>query len=265
MTQTTHTESVDASELRETREPVHILDLPGGTEFVYADPEDCRTERNADKVHQVGINGYLGEKTMNSIDVQLAESEKEPEKGNYGNALHYGSTHGLHPRAFENDPDPDDPAQKTVYVIPVGEDEDVGTHTCEDCGQTFNLYVDLSEHDCEPVGEDSDDADEDDESEGDDHTNQCADCNDSFSTWDEFDEHDCTPTCHHCGATYEDLDDPESDTAQFAIEDHQRTCDERPASADQPIRDIEGGWREEKREKERIDQWMRKLEREGVY
>lgn len=67
--------------------------------------------------------------------------------------------------------------------------------------------------------------------------------------------HDCEPNCIHCGATFDDLEDPEYDHAKIAVSRHERECDDRPESWGAPIDDPEAQFREERRERKHIRQW----------
>lgn len=87
---------------------------------------------------------------------------------------------------------------------------------------------------------------------------RCAHCNDDVPL---AGDHDCTPACLHCGAAFADLDDPQFDSAALAVSRHQRECEERPDSWDRPVRDPEGEFRAERRERERVRRWE---ERQGI-
>jgi hypothetical protein len=86
----------------------------------------------------------------------------------------------------------------------------------------------------------------------------CGHCHKDFNLGD---NHDCTPECIHCGKTYSDLESPEYDSAKIAVSRHQRECGERPASWDEPIRDPEAEFREDRRERKRQEQFEERLRR----
>lgn len=88
----------------------------------------------------------------------------------------------------------------------------------------------------------------------------CAHCHEEY---DLGSDHNCTPECIHCGATYSDLDDPEYDSAKISVSRHQRECEERPESWGEPIRDPEGEFREERRERKRTRLWEEKQRKRG--
>jgi hypothetical protein len=83
----------------------------------------------------------------------------------------------------------------------------------------------------------------------------CGHCGEELENWD---DHDCEPECHHCGATFEDLENPEYESAKVAVSLHQRGCEERPESWDEPIHDPEAEFRAERRRKKRIREMERR-------
>lgn len=87
----------------------------------------------------------------------------------------------------------------------------------------------------------------------------CAHCNQQY---DIGAEHECNPECLHCGVTFDNLENPEYDSPKIAISRHQRTCEDRPESWDRSMYDPEADWRERRRERKRIRQWERKMQKE---
>lgn len=89
----------------------------------------------------------------------------------------------------------------------------------------------------------------------------CAHCH---SEYDHSDGHNCTAECIHCGATYDELENPEYDSAKVAVSRHQRECAERSESWNEPIRDPEAEFRKTRRERERQRRFEQRLRRKRV-
>lgn len=89
----------------------------------------------------------------------------------------------------------------------------------------------------------------------------CGHCNKEFDGA-VVGDHECEPSCIHCGVTYKELEEPEYESPKIAVSRHERKCSERPGAWDKPIRDPEGEFRAERREREHQRQWEEKLRRE---
>jgi len=88
-------------------------------------------------------------------------------------------------------------------------------------------------------------------------------CGHCHQTYEHGKGHDCTPNCLHCGATYDDLQDPKYESPKIAVSRHQRECSERPEGWGENLPDPEAEFRERRREDKRIREWERKRLKRG--